>query len=87
MEIINEYVILIVMATCLCIGFLIKHSLNFIPNKYIPLILAVLGVVINSWSNNWCFTLDIFLGGMASGLAATGLFEGGKHLLKKEVKN
>lgn len=75
MEILNEYTVAIVMAICLGIGYIIKHSLEFIPNKYIPLIMAVLGVTINIWLNSWAFTPEILLGGIASGLSATGMHQ------------
>jgi hypothetical protein len=75
MEILSQFVVVIVMAICLAVGYVIKHSLNFLPNKYIPLIMAVLGTVINMWVNLWTFTPEILLGGLASGLAATGAFE------------
>ena len=75
MEILTEYVVAIVMATCLCVGFVIKNSLDFIPNKYIPLIMGILGVVLNAWLNAWQFSPTILLGGLASGLASTGAFE------------
>ena len=75
MEMLNDYIVAIVMAICLGIGYVIKHSLDFIPNKYIPLIMAVLGVVINVWLNFWGFTPEILLGGIASGLAATGVHQ------------
>lgn len=80
MEILQEFIVLIVMAICLCIGYVIKHSLNFIPNKYIPLIMGVLGVILNVWLNNGLFTPEILLGGLASGLASTGAFELGRNL-------
>jgi hypothetical protein len=75
MEVLSQFVVVIVMAICLAVGYVIKHSLNFLPNKYIPLIMAVLGTVINMWVNLWTFTPEILLGGLASGLAATGAFE------------
>ena len=75
MEILSQYVVVIVMAICLAVGYVIKHSLNFLPNKYIPLVMAILGTVLNVWVNSWAFTPEIFLGGLASGLAATGAFE------------
>jgi len=75
MEILSQYVVVIVMAICLAVGYVIKHSLNSIPNKYIPLVMAILGTVLNVWVNSWAFTPEIFLGGLASGLAATGAFE------------
>jgi hypothetical protein len=75
MEILSQYVVVVVMAICLAVGYVIKHSLNFLPNKYIPLVMAILGTVLNVWVNSWAFTPEIFLGGLASGLAATGAFE------------
>lgn len=75
MEFLSEYVVAIVMAICLGVGYVIKHSISFVPNKYIPLIMAVLGVVINVWVNDFLFTPKILLSGMASGLASTGAFE------------
>lgn len=75
MEILSQFVVVIVMAICLAVGYIIKHSLNFLPNKYIPLVMAVLGTVLNMWVNLWTFTPEILLGGLASGLAATGAFE------------
>jgi flagellar biosynthesis protein FliQ len=80
MEILADYVVIIVMAICLAVGYIIKHSLDFIPNKYIPLVMGVLGVILNSWVNAWMFTPDVLLGGLASGLAATGAFELGRNL-------
>ena len=82
MEMLNEYVVVIVMAICLGIGYVIKHSLDFVSNKYIPLIMAVLGVVINVWLNFWAFSPEILLGGIASGLAATGVHQVSK--IRKE---
>ena len=80
MEILQEFIVLIVMAICLAVGYIIKHSLDFIPNKYIPLIMGILGVVLNVWLNNGLFTPEILLGGLASGLASTGAFELGRNL-------
>jgi membrane protein required for beta-lactamase induction len=75
MEILSQYVVVIVMAICLAVGYVIKHSLDFLPNRYIPLAMAILGTVLNVWVNAWAFTPEILLGGLASGLAATGAFE------------
>lgn len=75
MEILTEYVVAVVVAICFSFGYIIKHSLSFIPNKFIPLIMAILGVVLNVWLNEISFTPQILLGGLASGLASTGAFE------------
>ena len=75
MDLLNQFIVVAVMAICLCLGYIIKHSITVIPNKYIPLIMAVLGVILNVWMNAWSFTPEILLGGLASGLASTGAFE------------
>ena len=87
MEILSQYVVVIVMAICLAVGYIIKHSLNFLPNKYIPLVMAVLGTVLNMWVNLWTFTPEILLGGLASGLAATGAFELVRNIGGKSNEN
>ena len=84
MEILAEYVVVVVVAICLAVGYVIKHSLDFIPNKFIPLIMAVLGVGLNIWINNGLFTAEILLGGLASGLASTGAFELVRNINKEE---
>ena len=86
MEILSQYVVLGIVATCLAIGYIIKHSVKIIPNDYIPLILASIGVVLNVWANGWVFTPEILLGGLASGLASTGAFEFVKNITKKDGK-
>lgn len=79
MEILQEYIVVLVMALCLGVGFIIKHSLDFIPNKYIPLILAIIGVGANV-INEGALTLPIVVGGVASALASVGTFELVKNL-------
>lgn len=76
----SEYFVLIVVGICLCVGYIIKNfsSLN---NKYIPLIMGVLGVIINTWLNNFAFTPEILLGGLFSGLSSTGFHELFKQLI------
>lgn len=70
-----QFINVVVCGICFCLGVTIKNSLDFIPNKYIPLIMAVVGVVTNVWLNRWGLTPEIVLGGMVSGLASTGLWE------------
>ncbi len=82
MEIMNEYVVAVIMAICLAIGYIIKHSLSFIKNDYIPLIMGILGILLNVWYSGWNFTPDILLGGLASGLASTGAFEAIRNIGK-----
>ncbi len=75
MEVLNDYLVIVVMAICFSVGYIIKHSLDFIPNKFIPLLMGILGILLNTWLNGWAFTPQVLLGGLASGLASTGAFE------------
>ena len=78
----NEYLVLVVLGICLCVGYIIKHMIPSDKiNRYIPLIVGVLGVVLNSWLNAWALSPEILLGGLASGLASTGLHEAYKNLI------
>ena len=78
-----NFAVPIIVGVCLCVGYVIKNVITTdTTNKYIPLIMAVLGVVLNIWIN-MSFTPEILLGGMFSGLASTGLYEAFKQLIKK----
>lgn len=85
MDFLNDYLVMIVLAICLCVGYVIKHV---IPsdgiNRFIPLIMAALGVVLNVWMNGFAFTPEILLGGLASGLASTGLHQAFKQFIEKD---
>lgn len=85
-EFLMDYVVVVVLGICICVGYILK---NVVPgdkvNRFIPLIMGALGVILNSWIN-LDFTPDILLGGLFSGLASTGLYETFKNLIgKKEV--
>lgn len=70
-----------IVGICLCVGYVVKNSLTFIPNKYIPLIMALLGLILNIFINH-VFTAEIILGGLFSGLASTGVHQFFKKLIK-----
>lgn len=79
-----NYVNIVVLGICLCVGFVIKNSLDFIPNKYIPLIMLILGTITNILININGINAEVILGGMISGLASTGLYEMFRNLINKE---
>ncbi len=84
MEFLNNYIVLVVVAICLCVGYVLKNVVTTDKiNKYIPLIMAVLGILLNLWINTFAFTPEILLGGMISGLASTGLYEAFHQFIKK----
>ncbi|MHB1314502.1 MAG: phage holin family protein [Christensenellales bacterium] len=80
MEVIQTYSVPVIMGICLCVGYIIKHSLDFIPNKYIPFIVGLMGLVINIFFHLEAVTPDVILSGMFSGLSSTGFHSMFKHL-------
>lgn len=86
LSVLSQYLSVVVMGICLCVGFVIKNSLDFIPNKYIPAIMLVLGTAINISMNLNGINAEVILVGMLSGLASTGLYELFKNFINKEGK-
>lgn len=82
-EFLTDYAIPLIVGICLCVGYIIK---NLVPsdsiNKFIPLIMGVLGVLLNFWVNQQ-FTAEVLLGGLFSGLASTGLYELFRNLINR----
>lgn len=82
-EFLTDYAIPLIVGICLCVGYIIK---NLVPsdsiNKFIPLIMGVLGVLLNYWVNQQ-FTAEVLLGGLFSGLASTGLYELFRNLINR----
>lgn len=80
-----ESVNVVVLGICLCVGYVIKSIWNNNDfNKFIPLIMLVLGTILNVLANLNGITLEVILCGMFSGLASTGLYEMFKNLINKE---
>lgn len=80
-EFLKEYLVLVVLGICLCAGYILKH---LVPtqkiNRFIPLMMGALGVILNLWLSGWVLTPQVLLGGLASGLAATGVHQAAKGL-------
>jgi pheromone shutdown protein TraB len=85
---ISSYLIPSIVILCLLVGYIVK---NAVPsdsiNQYIPLIVGVLGVIaaiFTAVTTGTAITVDVIVGGLASGLASTGLFEAYKNLLNNQ---
>ena len=76
----NNYAVPTIIGICLCTGYVIKNSLPSIKNRYIPLIMVTIGIILNIWINK-SITPDILLAGMFSGLASIGLHQAFKQLI------
>lgn len=81
----TSYAVPVVIGICLCIGYVVKTSLTFIKNKYIPLIMAIVGILLSIWINR-SIDPNIILSGMFSGLASTGLYEMFRNFIKDNGK-
>lgn len=85
MEFITEYISVVGLVAALCVGFIIKY---LVPgeeiNRYIPLIAAVVGLVVCLWDAHWIASPQVFVMGLVSGLASTGLYEAFANFIKKK---
>ena len=79
-----QYAVFPVALVCFGVGYVIKHYITKLPNKFIPLILACLGLLLNLAINGFSFSFDIVITGIASGLVATGSFEMVRNLAEKQ---
>ena len=83
MEFLTQFSIPVVIGICLCVGYILKNVVTTNKvNKFIPLIMGVLGLGLNMWINLGV-SPEIILGGLVSGLASTGLYEAFKQFIKK----
>lgn len=83
-EFLTNYSVPIVIGVCLCVGYVIKNLVQSSAiNRYIPLIVSILGVVVNVWLN-LAFTPEILLGGLFSGLVSTGMHQLLKNIINRE---
>lgn len=82
-----DYVNLLTLGICLCVGFALKEAFPKFDNRYIPLSALILGCIINVLINiETGINAQVFLGGMISGLSSTGLYEMMRNLLDKDGK-
>ena len=83
LSVISNYLVVAVILVCCCIGYVIKTSLDFIPNKYIPLIMACIGGGLIYFIAG-DFNVNVLLGGMLSGLSSVGLHQAFKNLIENK---
>lgn len=84
--ILTEYFVLVVLVACLVVGYIIKHAtfLKWIPNGDIPVILAVIGAVMNAIVSG--MSVESVVYGAVMGLASTGLHQGFKVFVEGKNK-
>ena len=84
-EFLQDYIVLIVVGICLCVGYILKNVVTTEKvNRFIPLIMGLLGIALNVWVNAFAFTPEVLLGGLFSGLASNGSYELFKNLINRK---
>lgn len=68
-----ENIVPIVVLGCLVLGYILKHSFSFIKNDFIPVILGVVGAIINVLVSG--LSVETIIYGAFMGLLATGLHQ------------
>ena len=82
----SEYLVLVIVGICLCVGYIVKKWIKDVDNKFIPTSCAVLGVFLAIGLNSWTVTPAIILSGLLSGMASTGLHQLFVQYLDKGAK-
>ncbi len=69
----SKYFVLVVLVACLIVGYILKTSFESFPNKYIPTVLAFVGLVLNLAVSG--LTIENAVYGALMGLASTGMHQ------------
>lgn len=85
LQVLTDNFVLIVVIACLIIGYLIKSAFDFIPNKYIPTILATLGAFLNAIVSG--ITIEAIVYGALMGLASTGMHQAFTRFIENNNKD
>ena len=74
-SLLSELISPIIVLFCLAIGYVLKNLITTEKvNRWIPLIVGLLGIVCNVWYTG-TFDFQTVIAGLISGLASTGLYE------------
>ena len=79
----TEYFVVVVLVACLVVGYIIKHAtfLKWIKNDDIPVILALIGCLINLSVS--VLSIESAVYGAVMGLASTGMHQTFKSWIEK----
>ena len=69
----TKYFVLVVLIACLIVGYILKTSFESFPNKYIPTVLAFIGMVLNLAVSGLSVESAVY--GALMGLASTGMHQ------------
>ena len=82
-SVLTEHFVLVVIVACLVVGYIIKHAtfLKKINNDNIPVILAVVGAILNPIVSG--LSVESVVYGAVMGLASTGFHQAFKKFVEK----
>lgn len=82
-NVITEHFVLVVILACLVVGYIVKHAtfLKKINNDNIPVILAVVGAILNPIVSG--LSVESVVYGAVMGLASTGFHQAFKKFVEK----
>jgi Na+/glutamate symporter len=72
-NLIQEHFVLVVLLGCLVVGYILKHWIKDVDNKYIPTMLAIIGAILNVMVSG--MNIENVIYGSVMGLASTGLHQ------------
>lgn len=80
----TEYFVFVVLVACLVSGYIIKHATIFksIQNDNIPVILAVIGAIVNVIVSG--LSVESVVYGAVMGLASTGMHQAFTKFIEEE---
>lgn len=83
-SVLTKYFVVVVLVACLVMGYIIKHAtfLKWIPNDDIPVILAVIGAIMNSIVSG--ISVESIVYGAVMGLASTGMHQAFKRWIEND---
>ncbi len=83
MDFLKDYMVFAIVGICLCVGYIIKKIIaKDMFDRFIPLVVGVLGAGLNIWINMEV-SAEVILAGLVSGLASTGLYEAFHQFINK----
>lgn len=85
-SVLTEHFVLVVLVACLIVGYIIKHAsfMKWLPNDDIPVVLAVLGGVLNPLVSG--LSVESVVYGALMGLASTGFHQMFKNWIEQATE-
>lgn len=85
-KILLDHFVVVVFVACLIVGYIVKHAsfLKWIPNNDIPIVLTVVGAVLNCIVVN--LDVESIVYGAMMGLASTGFHQVFKKFVERSME-